>query len=83
MTVFLQKHHEDLLRDEVASGRFTSVDEALAFALDHFLPGDVDDLSWLRDDLDAARASVASGTQGSITDYRAKLQERLRKPGGA
>lgn len=79
MTITLHKHHEDLLREEVASGRFASVDEAIAFALDHFLAGDLEDLSWVRPDLDAARDTVASGGHQMIAEYRAKLQQRLSK----
>jgi len=79
MAVTLQKNHENLLREEVAAGRFASIDEAVAFALDHFLPGDLDDLAWLRADLDAARGRIAPGAHQTIADYRAKLEQRLSR----
>lgn len=78
MTVTLQKHHEELLQQEVASGRFATIEDALAFAVEHFLPSDIGDLSWARSEVDAARAEIGQGDHQTIDAYQAKLRARIR-----
>jgi Arc/MetJ-type ribon-helix-helix transcriptional regulator len=79
MTIALKEHHEKLLRAEVAAGRFVTIEDAVAFALDHFLPGDIDDLDWAQEAVDAGRASAANGVTRTIAETRQSLQDRIAR----
>lgn len=78
MAIALTKHHEKLLRAEVAAGRFATIEDAVAFALDHFLPGDIGDLDWAREAVDAGRASAAGGTR-TLAETRQSIRERISR----
>ena len=81
MNIKLSSEQQKWLEDQVASGRFGSVDEALALAVADMMAVGSDDLDWARPYVDQARASIARGDVMSGEDYLQRLDgkiERLR-----
>ena len=63
MTITLTPEQQKRLEAAVAAGQFASVEEAVRWAVDHFVVTDADlgDLSWAKPYLDEARESLARG----------------------
>jgi Arc/MetJ-type ribon-helix-helix transcriptional regulator len=56
------------LEEQVAAGRFGSVDDAVAIAVADLMGIENDDLSWSKPYADEARAAVARGETVSLED---------------
>ena len=76
MSIQLTKEHEDWLRDQVAAGRFASLEEAIAEAVDN-LKGD-DDLSWAKPLVDEGLAELDRGEAIPAEEVLARIEARLR-----
>jgi antitoxin ParD1/3/4 len=61
MNISLPKEQLDWLEAEVAAGRFSSIDEALAVAVADLKVLSEDDLAWAKPYVEQARASVVRG----------------------
>ena len=61
MNISLPLEQQKWLEAEVAAGRFSSIDEALAVAVADLKALMEDDLAWAKPYVDQARASVARG----------------------
>ena len=81
MTITLTPEQQKRLEAAVAAGQFASVEEAVRFAVDHFVLTDADlaDLSWTKPYLDEARASLARGESVSLEEFNAHVEKRLSK----
>jgi Arc/MetJ-type ribon-helix-helix transcriptional regulator len=76
MNVSLSREQQEWLEAEVAAGRFSSVDEALAAAVAE-LKAQEDDLVWAKHYVDEARASVASGDVISGEEFFKTLDAKI------
>ena len=76
MSIQLTKEHEDWLRDQVAAGRFASLEEAIAEAVDN-LKSD-DDLSWARPLVKEGLAELDRGEAIPAEEVFARVEARLR-----
>ena len=83
MTIHLPTHQQDWLKAEVAAGRFRSVEEAAAAAIDAAMADraaiETDDLEWAAPLVDAARAQVDDGKVMTLDEYRVGIAARLEK----
>jgi len=61
MNIKLPSEQQKWLEDQVAAGRFGSVDAALTLAVADLMAADIDDLDWAKPHVEQARASVARG----------------------
>jgi Arc/MetJ-type ribon-helix-helix transcriptional regulator len=61
MNIKLSSEQQKWLEDQVAAGRFGSVDAALTLAVADLMAADIDDLDWAKPHVEQARASVARG----------------------
>ena len=77
MTITLTPEQQKRLEAAVAAGQFASVEEAVRWAVDHFVLTDADlaDLSWAKPYLDEARASLARGE----SDIARRVQRARRE----
>ena len=81
MNIKLPSDQQKWLEDQVAAGRFDSVDEGLFLAVANLMVTGSDDLEWAKPYVEQARASVARGEVISGEDYLKRLDgkiERLR-----
>ncbi len=62
---------------EVAAGRFSSIDEALAIAVAELQALQEDDLAWAKPYVDEARASVARGELISGEEFLKHLNDKI------
>jgi antitoxin ParD1/3/4 len=83
MNVSLSREQQEWLEAEVAAGRFSSVDEAIAIAVADLKTLHQDDLAWAKPYVDEARAEVARGETipGDeflkwLDEYAANLRQR-------
>lgn len=79
MNVKLSSEQRKWLEEQVAAGRFGSIDEALALAVSDFIAMHADDLDWAKPLVDQARESVARGDVISGEDYLARLDGKARR----
>ena len=81
MAITLTPEQQKRLEAAVAVGQFASVEEAVRWAVDHFVltADDLGDLSWAKPYLDEARASIARGESVSLEEFNAHVDERLSK----
>jgi Arc/MetJ-type ribon-helix-helix transcriptional regulator len=77
MNVSLSREQQEWLEAEVAAGRFSSVDEALAAAVAELKALQEDDLAWAKHYVDEARASVASGDVISGEEFFKTLDAKI------
>ena len=78
MTIHLKADHEQWLSQQVAEGRFTSVDEAVAQAIEALrLDAEDEDDEWVRPYLEEAEASIARGEEIPGDVFLAELRERI------
>ena len=78
MTIHLKADHEQWLSQQVAEGRFASVDEAVAQAIEALRldDGDMDD-EWVRPLLAEAEASLARGEGIPGDVFLADMERRI------
>ncbi len=83
MTITLTPEQQQRLEAAVAAGQFASVEEAVRWAVDHFVVTDEDlgDLSWAKPYLDEARAQIARGETVSAEEVFAETDAWLKKHG--
>ena len=76
MNLQLTKEQEDWLRGQVAAGRFASLEEAIAEAVDN-LKSD-DDLSWAKPLVDEGLSELDRGEAIPAEEVFARVETRLR-----
>ena len=83
MTITLTPDQQKRLEAAVAAGQFASVEEAVRWAVDHFVLTDAEfgDLSWAKPYLDEARESLARGESLSPEEVFAETDAWLKKRG--
>jgi antitoxin ParD1/3/4 len=69
------------LRGKVASGQFTSIEEAAAAAIDATMAIEADDMAWARPLVDEARASIARGEILTHDEFKSFIADGRRKLG--
>ena len=75
MTIRLKADHEQWLSQQVAEGRFASVDEAVAQAIEA-LRLDAEDDEWVKPYLEEAEADIARGDVIAGDVVLAELRQR-------
>jgi len=78
MQIELPKEHEDWLRTQVAAGRFTSLEEAVAEAVAN-LKAEDDDLSWAEPLVKEGLAELDRGEAVPAEDVFTRIESRLRE----
>jgi antitoxin ParD1/3/4 len=76
MNIQLTKEHEDWLRGQVAAGRFASLEEAIAEAVDALKSND--DLSWAKPLVDEGLVELDRGRAIPAEEVFARVEARLR-----
>jgi Arc/MetJ-type ribon-helix-helix transcriptional regulator len=76
MGIQLTKEHQDWLRSQVAAGRFASLEEAIAEAVDNLKRDD--DLSWAKPLVGEGLAELDRGEAIPAEDVFARVEARLR-----
>jgi antitoxin ParD1/3/4 len=77
MTITLHPAQQRWLEEQVAAGRFRSVDEAVAFAVADLMEIMDDDLAWAKPYVDEARDAAARGEVVPLDDALADIDEHL------
>ena len=77
MSIQLTKEHEDWLLGQVAAGRFSSLEEAVAEAIDG-LKSDGDDLAWAKPLVEEGVAELDRGEAIPAEEVFARIEARLR-----
>ena len=77
MDVVLPADQLKWLEDQVTSGRFASISEALVVAVADLMTIQNDDLAWAKPYVDEARASIARVDVSSGEDFLGRLDARL------
>jgi antitoxin ParD1/3/4 len=79
ITVTLTPEQEKWLQDEVAAGRFDSIDDALQLAVaELMLPIETDDLAWAKPYVDEAIAEIERGDSVTLEEFNAGVDELLK-----
>jgi Arc/MetJ-type ribon-helix-helix transcriptional regulator len=80
MTITLTPEQQKRLEAAVAAGQFSSLEEAVRFAVDRLVTeADLTDLDWVKPYLDEARESLARGEGITLQEFNAHVDERLKK----
>ena len=77
MNITLPAEQLRWLEAEVAAGRFSSIDDAVAVAIAELMSIDNDDLAWAKPYVEQARASVARGDVMSGDEFFKRLDRKL------
>jgi len=77
MQIQLTKEHEEWLRAQVAAGRFSSLDEAVAEAIDGLRLED-DDLAWAKPLVAEGVAELDRGESIPAEEVFTRIEARLR-----
>jgi len=77
MTITLRPAQQKWLEEQVAAGRFPSVDDAVAIAVAELMETADDDLAWAKPFVDEARATAARGEVVSLEDALADIDAHL------
>jgi antitoxin ParD1/3/4 len=77
MTITLHPSQQKWLEEQVAAGRFASVDDAVAVAIAELMETAGDDLAWAKPYVDEARDTVARGEVVSVDDAIADIDAHL------
>jgi antitoxin ParD1/3/4 len=78
MNIRLSADQQRWLEEQVAAGRFASIDDAVAFAVADLMgAGDADDLAWAKPDVDEARTAAARGEVVSGEDAIADIDAQF------
>jgi antitoxin ParD1/3/4 len=80
MQIHLTKDDEDWLRAQVAAGRFSSLDEALALAIDSLRAEDAE-LAWAKPLIDEGLAELDRGESIPAEEVFARIEMSLREEG--
>lgn len=81
MTIHLKADHEQWLSQQVAEGRFASVDEAVAQAIEALRLDAEGDDDWVRPYLEEAEAAIARGEVTPGDEFMARMRHRLEQMG--
>jgi antitoxin ParD1/3/4 len=81
MTITLTPEQLRWLEQQVAGGRFESVEDAVQLAVAGLMTIDTDDLAWAKPLVDEARASMARGEGTPAVSVKAELDAYLRSIG--
>jgi antitoxin ParD1/3/4 len=79
MKIELNKEHEEWLRAQVASGRFSSLDQAVAEALDFLMSTNDDDLAWAKPLVTEGLAELDRGEAIDAVQVFGRIEDRLRE----
>jgi antitoxin ParD1/3/4 len=82
MTITLTPEQLKWIEQQVASGAFESVDDAVRLAVAEMMSVDGDGLAWARPLVDEARASIARGEGVPADAVKAEIDAYLRSIGG-
>lgn len=77
MTITLRPAQQEWLEEQVAAGKFPSVDDAVAIAVAELMEAADDDLGWARPDVEEARDAAARGEVVSLEDALADIDAHL------
>jgi antitoxin ParD1/3/4 len=77
MTITLHPSQQKWLEEQVAAGRFASVEDAVALAIAELMEIDGGDLAWAKPYVDEARDAVARGEVVSVEDAVADIDAHL------
>jgi Arc/MetJ-type ribon-helix-helix transcriptional regulator len=77
MNVRFSPAHRKWLSDQVSTGAFASIDEAVAWAIDGMMHVAGDDLEWARPYIEKGDASLAHGEGIPGDEFLARLDRRL------
>lgn len=77
MTITLLPGQQKWLEEQVAAGRFQSIDDAVAVAVADLMGAAEDDFAWAKPYVEDARASVARGEVVSLDDAIADIDAHL------
>jgi antitoxin ParD1/3/4 len=77
MDVVLPADQLKWIEDQVTSGRFASISEALVVAVADLMTIQNDDLAWAKPYVEEARASIARGDVSSGEGFLGRLDARL------
>ena len=77
MTITLPPGLQKWLEAQVAAGRFSSVDDAIAVAVADLMAIDEDNLAWAKPFIDEARAAAARGEVVPLDDALADIDACL------
>lgn len=75
MTIMLDQSHMQLLEDAVASGQFTSVKDAAAYAISQMFSIGEDELDWAKPAVDEALREELVGVHASGEMVAKRLRE--------
>jgi antitoxin ParD1/3/4 len=79
MNISLPKEQLEWLEAEVAAGHFSSIDEALSFAVAELKSLHEDDMAWAKPYVDEARSQVARGETLSGDEFFRWLDGRIER----
>jgi len=77
MTITLNPSQQKWLEEQVAAGRFASIEDAVAVAIAELMEIESGDLAWAKPYVDEARDAVARGEAVSIDDAVADVDAHL------
>ena len=77
MNIRLPADQQRWLEEQVAAGRFGSIDDAVAFAVADLMGIGEDDLAWAKPYVDEARAAAARGEAVPLDDALADIDAHL------
>ena len=80
MNIALKLDQQKWLEEQVASGTFASVEDAISLAVAGLMtiPED-DDLAWAKPLVEEARGAIARGEGVPVSAAKAEIMEQLRK----
>jgi antitoxin ParD1/3/4 len=81
MTITLTPEQVDWLEQQVASGEFDSVEEAVRLAVADLMTLDTDDLHWAKPLVDEAHAALARGEGIPAEAVKAEIDAYLKSIG--
>lgn len=81
MTITLTPEQLRWLEQQVAGGRFESVEDAVQLAVSGLMAIDTDDLAWTKPLVDEAHASLARGEGLPAESVKAELDAYLKSTG--
>lgn len=81
MQITLTPEHEEWLRSQLAAGRFSSLDEAVAIAIEQLKADslDDDDLEWAKPLVEEGLAELERGESLPASEVFARIEARLRE----
>ncbi len=83
MNIALKPDQQKWLTEQVASGAFASVEDAIALAVAGLMSApDDDDLGWAKPLVDQARGAIARGEGVPASVAQSEVAEQLRRLGG-